>query len=89
MENQKTYRDFDDEANAKWNRGADKYASNRKDSMSKPTYYKDAEAKKHDAHCYVHVIDPKLRTLYSCNCDQRERYRKEFKQTNFTSNPKR
>lgn len=38
----------------------------------------DAEAKEHELHCWVHDILFFQRTMYSCNCDQRELYQKNF-----------
>lgn len=38
----------------------------------------DEEAMKHEYHCYVNIIPKGQRTLYSCNCSEKEAYRKRF-----------
>lgn len=38
----------------------------------------DEEAKRHEYHCHVNTIAVGRRTLYSCNCSERDAYKKRF-----------
>jgi len=39
---------------------------------------KDKEAKNHELHCWIHDTEVNQRTLYTCNCSERENYKSSF-----------
>ena len=41
---------------------------------------KDNEAQKHELFCWLHDIDVKARTMFSCNCSEKEAYQKRVQQ---------
>lgn len=39
---------------------------------------RDSESAKHEDYCFIHVIPAPQRTLYSCNCSERQAYKARF-----------